>query len=251
MNLILVDDEILALDALEEAVTEALPGANYACFDRASAALAYARDHRIDVAFLDINMRVKNGLEMAQEIQQLHPDVNIIFCTGYEEYALDAIRLHCSEYLVKPISPEKIEEAMHHLRHPVEPEKRVRIHCFGNFEVFCDGKPIAFSFNRTKELLAYLVDRDGVDVTTQEIMAAAFEDSISRPYFSQLRSDLIHTFERLGISSCLRVSRSLLAVERSEVECDYFDYLDGKLNKQPVEYMTQYSFGEATLGSLL
>lgn len=95
------------------------------------------------------------------------------------------------------------------------------------------------------------MDRDGVDISTQEIMAAAFEDSISRPYFSQLRSDLIHTFEKLGISNCLRVSRSLLAVERSEVDCDYFDYLDGKLNKQPVEYMTQYSFGEATLGGLL
>ncbi|MCQ2508003.1 MAG: response regulator [Dorea sp.] len=251
MNLILVDDELLALDALEEAVTEALPGASFESFDRASAAMDYAKKHPVDIAFLDINMRVKSGLEMAKELQEYHPDVNIIFCTGYEEYALDAIRLHCSEYLMKPISSDKVAEALKHLRHPLKEEKRVRFHCFGNFEVYCDEKPIAFSFNRTKELLAYLVDRDGVDVSTQELMAGAFEGAISRPYFSQLRNDLIHTFEKLEISQCLRISRSFLAVERNEVSCDYFDYLDGKIKKQPVEYMTQYSFGEATLAGML
>ncbi|MCQ2509779.1 MAG: response regulator [Lachnospiraceae bacterium] len=251
MNLILVDDELLALAALEEAVTEALPGAQYASFDRASTAIEYARENPVDVAFLDINMRAMSGLEMALELQNYHPDVNIIFCTGYEEYALDAIRLHCSEYLVKPISSEKVADAMQHLRHPVAPEKRVRMHCFGNFEVYCDGKPVIFTFNRTKEMLAYLVDRDGVDVSTREIMAAVFEDSISRPYFSQLRNDLIHTFEKLEISNCLRISRSLMAIERDEVDCDYFDYLDGKLKNQPVEYMTQYSFSEVTLSGLL
>ncbi len=247
MNLILVDDELLALAALEEAVTEVLPDAEFKSFDRASKAMAYAKDHTVDIAFLDINMLVKSGLEMAKELQEYHPNVNIIFCTGYSDYAYDALRLHCSDYLMKPISVDKLKEALNHLRYPVEEKKRVSIHCFGNFEIYCDGKPIVFSFNRTKELLAYLVDRDGVDVSTQEIMAGAFEGCISRPYFSQLRKDLIQTFENLEISNCLRVSRSFLAIERHEVSCDYFDYVDGKIKKQPSEYMTQYSFGEITL----
>ena len=251
MRVILVDDEFMARCVLEEAVEAVLPDVETVSFSGPSKALEYARENPVDIAFLDINMRTMSGIEMARELQKLNPQINIIFCTGYEEYALDAIRLHCSEYLVKPITEEKVKEAIMNLRFPVKEEKRVRFHCFGDFEVYCDGNPMEFSFNRTKELLAYLVDRDGVNVSTQEIMAGAFEDSISRPYFSQLRKDLISTFERYGVSEVLRISRSQMGIEREQVACDYYDYLDGKNSKKPSEYMTQYSFGELTLGGLM
>lgn len=251
MRVILVDDEFLARCVLEEAVGAALPGVEAVSFGMASKAIEYARENTVDIAFLDINMRVMSGIEMAKILQEINPEINIIFCTGYEEYALDAIRLHCSEYLTKPITEEKVQEALKHLRFPFKEDKRVRFHCFGDFEVYCDGNPMKFSFHRTKELLAYLVDRDGVNVTTQEIMAGAFEDAVSRPYFSQLRNDLIKTFEQYGVSQVLRTSRSVMGIERNLVDCDYYDYLDGKITKKPTEYMTQYSFGEITLGSLL
>lgn len=251
MNLLLVDDERLALEMLEDAVSEALPGASCAAFTDATEALEYAANNPIDIAFLDINMVAISGLEFAKHLIAQYSKVNIIFCTGYEEYALDAMRMYASAFLTKPIFAESISDAMQHLRFPVQQPKRVRFHCFGNFEVFCDGIPIAFKFSRTKELLAYLVDRDGVDCTTQEILAAAFEDSISRMYLSQMRNDLIDSFDALGAGDALRVSRGVMAVQRSAVDCDYFDYRDGKLNIQITEYMTQYSFGEATLATLL
>lgn len=251
MNLLLVDDEPLVLKVLENAVAAALPGEELHSFTSAKAAMQYAETGKIDIAFLDINMRVMDGITMAKALTERYPEVNIIFCTGYLEYAAEALRLYCSAYLTKPITPDAVREALWHLRYPIEQKKRVRFQCFGNFEVFCDEKPVEFRFRRTKELLAYLVDRNGASVTAQQILAAAFEDSISRVYLYQLRGDLLQTLEALGVSDIIDEARGSVAIRRDRVQCDYYDYLDGKLDRKPTEYMTQYSFGEYTLANLL
>ena len=251
MKLLLVDDEPLVLNMLDKAVAEALPGEERSCFTSATKAMAFAETNRIDIAFLDINMRVMDGLTMARALKDRYPKINIIFCTGYSEYAVGAMRLYCSAYLMKPVTVGAVKEALANLRYPIEQKPRVRFQCFGNFEAFCDGKPIEFRFRRTKELLAYLVDRAGASCTIAQVLAGAFEDSISRPYFNQLRNDLFQTLEELGVMDCLDVARGAAAIRRDRVECDYYDYLDGKTNRKPTEYMTQYSFGEYTLATLL
>ena len=126
----------------------------------------------------------------------------------------------------------------------------MRFHCFGNFEAYCDGAPIRFSLSRTKELLAYLVDREGAECRRNEIIAALFEDELNIEYCKKLRRDLIDTFAGLGIEDALIVSRGGLAICRDKVSCDYYDYLAGERTDPPTEYMTQYSFGEETLARL-
>lgn len=249
MKILIVDDEPLLKRILEKRVRDTLPNAECFAFTDPTDAAELAETTPIDIAFLDIDMPVLSGIELAKGLQERYPGVNIIFCTGYSEYMPEAWKLYSSGYLLKPITKQDIEEAVKNLRHPIVEPPKVTFHCFGNFEIYYNGTPVSFQYQRTKELLAYLVDRDGVDVTTKEIMAGAFEDSVSRSYFSQLRNDLLHTFEKLGDSDALRVSRSLMAVERSQVDCDLYDYLDGKTTHPPTEYMTQYSFGEYRLAS--
>lgn len=250
MNLLLIDDEPLLLRSLECAVTEALPDAQIHSFVKAREGLEYAKTEKVDVAFLDIQMRGIDGLSLAKELVAMRPDTNIVFCTGFAEYALDAFDAYASDYLLKPISPEAIKKAMKQLRHPVEESKRVKFSCFGNFEAFCDGKPICFGLSRTKELLAYLVDRNGAECRTAEICAVLFEDKLNNFYYHKLRGDLIKKFTELGIMDCLRVTHGGLAINRDAVDCDYFAYKDGKIKDKPMEYMTQYTFGEFTLPNL-
>ena len=250
MNLLLIDDEPLLLRKLERAVAEAVPGAKIHSFVNAKAGFEYAKTEKVDVAFLDIQMRGVDGLKLAKELVALHSDTNIVFCTGYVEYALDAYSAYASDYLVKPISPGAIQKAMKQLRHPVEEHKRVRFQCFGNFEAFCDDEPICFGLSRTKELLAYLVDRNGAECRAGECDAVLFEEDSNNYYYHKLRGDLIKKFSELGIMDCLRVTRGGLAINRDAVDCDYFDYKDGKIQEKPTEYMTQYSFGEFTLPTL-
>lgn len=251
MNILLVDDEPLTLKMLGVAVSEAVPNANISSFLKPREALDFAEKTKIDIAFLDINMQVIDGLEVAKHLKEIYPTVNIIFSTGYEEYALDALKLYSSGYLLKPIGADDIRDAMKNLRYPIEESKRVSFKCFGNFEAFCDGKQIKFKLSRTKELLAYLVDRNGALCTTSEIIGVLFEDVDNIYYYQKLRGDLIKTFTELELSECLTVTRGGLAINPETVDCDYFDYKAGKISAKPTEYMSQYSFSESTFAELL
>lgn len=250
MNVLLVDDEAPALQELIDAVSAVLPEARTGYFTKASEAMNYAETTPIDIAFLDINMRFMDGITMAKKLLASYPACNIIFCTGYQEYALDALDTYCSGYLLKPISTEKVQTAMEHLRHPLpRQKKRVELRCFGNFDVLCDGEPVAFKYKKTRELLAYLTDRNGAEATTREIMAAIFEESRTS-YFSNIRLDLLDTFAALGVPGVISAAYGRMRVVRDQVDCDYFDYLDGKGAAFRGEYMSQYSFAEETCATL-
>lgn len=243
MKLLLVDDERMVLELLMERVGKVLPKAELFAFSNAREAMEFAARTQPDIAFLDINMRILDGVQMATELQRLYPHINIIFCTGYTEYMQEAFDMYCSGYLLKPVTEEKIRKAISHLRYPVEEMPcRVFLRCYGNFEIFCDGVPVVFKYNRTKELLAYLVDRNGADCTTLEIMAALFGDDVRRSYFNHLRADLLDTLHELGVKDIIRANRGKLGLNKALVRCDYYDYLDGRISEEPKEYMAQYSF---------
>ena len=243
MNLLLVDDEILALKALEKVVSTVLPNGIINAFSKATQAVEFAKNNKIDIAFLDINMRIMDGLEMAKVLQELNNKINIIFVTGYAEYALDAFNLYASAYLTKPVSENAIKKAISQLRYPLE-EKRVKFQCFGNFDVYYDNIPIRFSLNKTKELLAYLVDRNGAVCRRNEIIAILFEDDFNIEYYKKLRKDLIDTFSKLGIENVLNISRGGIGINKEHVKCDYYDYLESDKKTLISEYMNQYSFAE-------
>lgn len=249
MNVIVVDDERLILMGETLMVKKVLPGANVSSFREGSEALEYARANQIDIAFLDINLGNANGLELTRKLQLLNPRVNIIYCTGFSEYALDAFALHSCDYLMKPLTEAKVQNALSYLRYPVAEEKKVIVQCFGNFEVFMGGQPVRFRYIRTKELFAYLIDRRGV-VSTKEIMAALFEEDTKGSYFRNLKVDLIGTFEALGMEEFIVQERGRLGIRRDLVECDYYEYLDGRTELFHGEYMSQYSFAEETLAHL-
>lgn len=250
MRIIYVDDEKFALDKLNRLLDAVAPEAERHGFLLAQEAMDFAMENAVDVALLDINMRVPDGVTMAKRLQSLYPNINIIFCTGYAEYMPDGFAMYCSGYLMKPITEADLSTALQNLRHPVpERKQRVELRCFGNFDVLCDRKPVAFKYKKTRELLAYLTDRNGAEATTQEIMAAIFEEN--RPsYFGNIRLDLLDTFAKLGVPEVVSAAYGRMRVIREQVTCDYFDYLDGKGTAFHGEYMTQYSFAEMTCATL-
>ncbi len=134
---------------------------------------------------------------------------------------------------------------------------RLRVQTFGNFEVFYDGKPVHFRRRRAKELFAYLIDRRGAGSTMGQLISVLWEgrpdtDSVR----SQLRSlitDLRTTFRDLEETGIIIKQRDLIAVDPDRVDCDYYRFLAGEqgaANAFRGEYMTNYSWGETTLGAL-
>lgn len=254
MIVLALDDKQLALEALIDAIAKAEPEAKIHAFRSSAEVLAFAEEHPIDVAFLDIDMQGMNGVSLAKELKLRYPKLNVIFATGYSEYAGDALELHCSGYLMKPITPEKVRRELDDLRHPIGAveRKRVRFQTFGNFEVFIDGKPVKFKYEKAKELLAYLVDR-GTFCSNREVMAVLWEEDVSDSYFRTLRKELADVFRKAGCEDVLSQQRGKMSVILEQTECDSHEWKKGNpkaLNAYHGEYMSQYSWGELTHGLL-
>ena len=250
MRIIAVDDEKIALDALSAAIKEIVTEDEVLSFRYPEDALEFIKDNPCDIAFLDVEMAGMSGVELAEELKKYNSEINIVFCTGYGNYRDAAFELHASGYLMKPITSEKVQRELANLRRPIVEKKKLKVQTFGNFEVYLDGKPIAFKYRRTKELFAYLVDRVGAMCTVGEIIGILFEDDSGREdYFQKLRRDLLSTLEEVGCADAIIHKRGMLGVVVTELQCDYYDYLNNKKDLATSyfgEYMSQYSFAEYT-----
>ena len=254
MRIIAVDDEKIALEALSGAIKFIVTEDEVVSFRYPEDALEYAKENFCDIAFLDIEMVGMNGVELAEELKKYNSEINIVFCTGYGNYRDAAFDLHASGYLMKPITPEKVKKELENLRRPIYEKKKLKVQTFGNFEAYAGGKPLVFKYRRTKELLAYLVDRVGAMCTVGEIIGILFENDGGREdYFQKLRRDLLLTLEEVGCSSAIVHKRGMLGVVVTEIQCDYYDYLSNKKDLSASyfgEYMSQYSFAEYTNAQL-
>ena len=253
MLAIAVDDEVLMLGALVAAIKASPDISEVAQFSDCDEALDFVKENSADVAFLDINMRGMGGLTLAEKIHSACPDCKIVFCTGHEEYAIPAFKLHVSGYLLKPISAEDVQAEINNIKGIRNREKPLVVKCFGNFEVYVNGEKLAFKRSKTKELLAFLVDRNGAGVTVAEIGVALWEDSEnkkSQNYIHQLFYDLRQTMEAAGVGEIFKRNSYLYSVDPEKMDCDYYAFLKTGTPKFRGEYMSQYSWAEETCGLL-
>ena len=254
MKAIAVDDEVYMLEALEEAVRASSDIDQVECFSTCSAALAYATENPIDIAFLDINMRGIGGLGLAEKLIELQPQCKIVFCTGYGEYAVSAFQLHVSGYLMKPITAEAVQKEIDHIKGIKATEKLLTIKCFGNFEVLHNGEILPFKRKKSKELLAVLVDRNGAGMTAKQICAILFpndtDDTKNAAYLRQLMLDLKNTLKTIQAESVLQHDTPYYRIDTNLVRCDYISFLETGKPKFHGEYMTQYSWAEVTCAML-
>ncbi len=255
MIAIAVDDEALMLGALVAAVEASPDITSVAGFSDCEEALEYVKSNSIDVAFLDINMRGMGGLALAEKIVAARSTCKIVFCTGYEEYAIPAFKLHASGYLMKPISAEDVQGEIDNIKGVRAQEKLLTVKCFGDFEVYAKKEKVAFKRLKTKELFAFLVDRNGSGMTAKQICAVLFpddtDDTKNAAYLRQLVMDLKNTLKSVGAENVLCHETPCYRVDTSLLKCDYTSYLETGKPEFHGEYMTQYSWAEETCAILL
>ena len=253
MIAIAVDDEPLMLGALTKAIKASEDIIFVAGFTSCEDALDYIKSNPADVAFLDINMRGMGGLSLAEKIIGSCPECKIVFCTGYEEYAIPAFKLHASGYLLKPVSAKDVQAEIDNIKGICKKEKLISVKCFGNFEVYVRGKILAFKRSKTKELLAYLVDRNGAGVTVSEIEGVLWENDQGQKkqnYVHQLIRDLRHSLKAVGADEVFNRSNYFYSINPGKIDCDYYTYLKTEKPEFRGEYMSQYSWAEETCGLL-
>lgn len=112
--------------------------------------------------------------------------------------------------------------------------------------------PVAFPRGKTKEYLAYLVDRGSL-CTGTEIAAALWEEDVSAAYIRKLRKDLLDIFTAAGCENVLIHEWHRQGIRAELVDCDYYDWKRGlpwAINAYHGEYMSQYGWAELTHGTL-
>lgn len=253
MKIFALDDEEKALELLMDSIKEASPDSDLEGFRTAEELLEKAKNNPPDVAFLDIQIAGdKTGLDIALMLKEIKKNINIIFCTGYSEHMATAFGMHASGYITKPVTRKKVENELENLRNPVDiSQTEVYIKTFGHFEVFINGKPLTFKRQKSKELLALLVDREGVSLSTEQVAVYLYED---KNYDMKLRnqintyiSDLKKDLQSVGVGDLLIKSWGHIGVDKTKFTCDAYEFWKGEpyaINQYAGEYMINYSWAE-------
>jgi DNA-binding SARP family transcriptional activator len=130
---------------------------------------------------------------------------------------------------------------------------RIVVRTFGNFDVFVDDKLVSFRMSRCKELLAYLVDRQGSSVTRAQAFSILWEDRVyDRGMQKQLDvviRRLRDTLEEYGIEEIFEMERGTLRICPDKFTCDAYQFFKGDpdaINAYRGEYMSAYSWASMT-----
>ena len=255
MRAICVDDEKLIADYVVSLLRDMPPLDEAVAFYRAEDALDWLKENSADFALLDIDIPGMNGIRLAAEIKKLRPDTAIVFLTGFSDYALQAIELRASGYLLKPVSRERLaEEVAYALGGKRQAqEQHITARTFGSFDLFVDGELVTFRQAKCKELLAYLIDRHGGSVTRPEAFSILWEDRMyDRPgqkQFDVILRSLRDTLEEQGIGEILEMKKGTMRVRPELISCDAWRFFSGDteaINAYRGEYMSAYSWGNET-----
>lgn len=261
-KIICVDDEPLVLKLNVTLCGQLRQKPEAEGFASAEEALAYFDTETADIAILDINIPDMDGLMLAARIKEKSPDTAILFLTGYSQYAMEAIRLHASGYLMKPVSLERLQEEVDYIEGSMKgvspkkaalSKKNIQVRTFGEFDVFVDGEPVHFKRSKSKELLAYLVDRQGAGINRRMAYAILWENGeYSRSAQKQLDvmiRSLKNTLDEYGIGEIFELSKGELRIRPKSFSCDLYSFLDGDIdavNSYKGEYMSSYSWAALT-----
>lgn len=175
-----VDDEPHVLDRLERMLAGLDDVRLCGRYDEAEAMLTGLSEDPVDAVFLDINLPGLSGLELAERILERWPDMAVVFVTAYGEHAVEAFAMQATDYIVKPLTVDRLRKTLQRLKSRPSStlrDRRVSLRCFGRLAVEVDGKPLAFHHAKVRELLAYLATQQGRPVNWDRLADALWPDS--------------------------------------------------------------------------
>ncbi len=175
----IVDDEKPAIELLSLFLKKTGQIYIEGTFTTAGDALAALPQLKIDVAFLDIEMPDMCGMALAEKILEADPSIEIIFVTGFDQYALKAFRINAMDYILKPFSPKDINKAITRLQKirplqqtPQTIEGSGHICCFGRLTVYAAdyGEAIKWRTAKAEELFAFMLQNLNEEIPKWRIL---------------------------------------------------------------------------------
>lgn len=254
MRVMLVDDLPEAMEQFKEACADLDDIEFVGEFTDGMEAISYASHNVVDVAILDVEMPVINGLEVGLRLKEIYPGMVLIYITGYSKYIIDTLKVKADYVVMKPYLQEDVEDALDRARLLSRRQKpNVQIRMFGRFQVFAGKVPVSFRNAKSKELLALCVDHRGSRVTMEEAIDKLwpdrlYDEKVKRLYRKAVGA-LQETLEEYGIEDIFSSSRGGCQVTMERIVSDLTECLaDRQRNRFLLQepYLYEYSWAEGT-----
>lgn len=136
MNLMIVDDEVIALKGMMKGIDWKKAGIGGEIFtaQHAREALEILQEKPVDIILCDIEMPGQNGIELIRAVRGQHPDITVIFqtCHAKFEYAKEAIQLGCFDYILTPAAYGTIQDTVQRaVNERIQQQKRAEMENYG------------------------------------------------------------------------------------------------------------------------
>jgi len=241
LRAVIVDDERPAINRLQQILDERKDVEVVGAFTTTLELLKVFPELLPDVAFLDIEMLGRNGLELASLLLDMHEDLEVVFVTAYNQYALEAFRVSAADYLLKPIDPGLLDRTIQTIRKRRErtmgdrEEGPLRVQCFGSFIVFQPGggKPARFPTLKAEELFAYFLIHRETNVSKWTICECLWPENEPEHAEHNLHTTVYRmkkTLRENGIRIKLEAKKGVYRFELLD-SCDYL-LLDRIMNQR-------------------
>ena len=258
MKVIYVDDEKPALVNFESIVKSIDEIKSLKLFNDGNKAMDYIRDNEVDIAFLDMELSVTNGIQLAKEIKKHNVNIHIVFVTAYTKYAFEAFGVDAVDYILKPYFADEIRQVIAKVKR-IKPivSKRVKICTMPDLGLWVDGNIVHLARTKAEELFALLVDKYETGITSAEAIEYLWPDRINdnntQSLFRMTFKRMMTMLEGFDIADIIISKGKYKCIDVDKVECDLYELLNGNeeyVEKYTGHYMQKYSWAEERNGEL-
>ncbi len=247
---IIVDDERPAIGKLTNMLTASGKIEIAGTFTNALVALEALPRMEIEVIFLDVEMPEMNGITFANNVLNLNENTKIIFVTAYNEYAVDAFEVNAVDYLMKPVTKERLDKALAKVTRKTDVLSvslwDIKVTCFGKFTVENkEGIPVKWRTKKAEEFFAYLIDHYGKTISRDKIIDVlwgSYEVEKARVNLNTTMYNVKKAFANVGVADLVKYSAGGYQLEEKRIHCDLWILKDSiaKIRTNSMKNMNEF-----------
>lgn len=236
LRAIIVDDEELSVKRLRRILAASREISSCHEFLNPLEAIEFVKANPVDIAFLDISMPEIHGMKLSASLLELDDSLEIVFVTGYDEYAVQAFDMSALDYLLKPVTAERVSRTLHKFRKiqnlpatspSPSPAAALTVRLFNGLKVFRgeNTEPLKLRSPKTEELFAYLICKRAV--SREEIIDNLWHGLEPEKAWKNLNSTLYYIRKAIGQSKaggCIVADRNEIRIDERALDCDLYSF---------------------------
>lgn len=251
---VLVDDERLVLDLLKRRILERGNVSIIGEFTDSEEALEKIPGLKPDIVFLDVEMPEINGIELGAKLLEYDDEIEIVFVTAYEQYAIQAFKLNALHYILKPVDQESIDEVLRRISQKKRNKDRItdsacKIYLFGDICILnSDNKRISWITSKAEELFILLLLNRDKGTSKWKIMEELWPETDTKKSQQNLYTTIFRlkrTLSDAGIHACIENNAGYYNMVLKDVYCDLFEFEDFVNTKVAINEDNYHAFKKA------